>query len=81
MIVEDIFTITGKGTIALGEVDSGTIYLNDVVIVNGTNATVIGIEAFRKKLEYATKGDKIGMYLSGIDQDSINRGDIIKKEN
>ena len=84
MPVEDVFTITGRGTVATGRVERGTLHLNDEVEIVGvkeeTQKTVItGIEMFRKLLDYALAGDNIGVLLRGINRDQIERGQVLAK--
>ena len=81
--VEDVFTITGRGTVATGRVERGSLKLNDEVEIVGirpTRKTVcIGIEMFRKLLDYATAGDNVGVLLRGIDRSSVQRGQVLAK--
>ena len=84
MPVEDVFTITGRGTVATGRVERGTLHLNDEVEIVGvkeeTQTTVItGIEMFRKLLDEAQAGDNIGALLRGINRDQIERGQVLAK--
>ena len=84
MPVEDVFTITGRGTVATGRVERGTLHLNDEVEIVGvkeeTQKTVItGIEMFRKLLDEAQAGDNIGALLRGINRDQIERGQVLAK--
>ena len=84
MPVEDVFTITGRGTVATGRVERGTLHLNDEVEIIGvkeeTQKTVItGIEMFRKLLDVAQDGDNIGALLRGINRDQIERGQVLAK--
>ena len=84
MPVEDVFTITGRGTVATGRVERGTLHLNDEVEIVGvkeeTQKTVItGIEMFRKLLDEAQAGDNIGTLLRGINRDQIERGQVLAK--
>ncbi len=82
MPVEDVFTITGRGTVATGRVERGTLHLNDEVeilgIKEGVDKTVVtGIEMFRKMLDEAQAGDNIGALLRGVDRDKIQRGQVL----
>ena len=82
MPVEDVFTITGRGTVATGRVERGTLHLNDEVEIIGikedVQKTVItGIEMFRKLLDEAQAGDNIGALLRGINRDQIQRGQVL----
>ena len=84
MPVEDVFTITGRGTVATGRVERGTLHLNDEVEIIGvkeeTQKTVItGIEMFRKLLDEAQAGDNIGALLRGINRDQIERAQVLAK--
>lgn len=81
MAVEDIFSITGRGTVATGRVERGKIKVGDAVEIVGISATqnsvVTGIEMFRKLLDYGEAGDNVGLLLRGIDKDKIERGQVI----
>lgn len=79
LMVEDIFSITGRGTVVTGRVTSGTIRVGDEVTISpsGIRTTVTGIEQFRKSLDYAEAGDNIGMVLSGVSRDQVQRGNTI----
>ena len=83
MPVEDVFTITGRGTVATGRVERGQLSLNDeleIVGIKETQKTVAtGIEMFRKLLDYAESGDNIGVLLRGINRDQIQRGQVLAK--
>ncbi len=84
MPVEDVFTITGRGTVATGRVERGTLHLNDELEVVGikeeTRKTVCtGIEMFRKMLDEAQAGDNIGALLRGIQRTEIERGQVLAK--
>ncbi len=84
MPVEDVFTITGRGTVATGRVERGTLRLQEEVEIVGiseeTRKTVItGIEMFRKLLDQAEAGDNVGLLLRGINRDQIERGQVICK--
>ena len=83
MPVEDVFTITGRGTVATGRVERGTIVINtEVEIVGITDtqkAVVTGVEMFRKLLDRAEAGDNIGALLRGITRDKIQRGQVLAK--
>ena len=84
MPVEDVFTITGRGTVATGRVERGTLHLNDELEIVGvkeeTQKTVVtGIEMFRKMLDEAQAGDNIGALLRGINRDQIVRGQVLAK--
>jgi elongation factor Tu len=84
MPVEDVFTITGRGTVATGRVERGTLHLNDEVEIIGiredTKKTVVtGIEMFRKMLDEAQAGDNIGALLRGVQRTEIERGQVLAK--
>ncbi len=84
MPVEDIFTITGRGTVATGRVERGTLHLNDPLEILGVKekvqtTVVTGIEMFRKMLDEAMAGDNIGALLRGINRDEIVRGQVLAK--
>ena len=83
MSVEDVFTITGRGTVATGRVERGQLKLNDEVEIVGIRDTkkvvVTGIEMFRKQLDYAEAGDNAGVLLRGINRDDIERGQVLAK--
>ena len=84
MPVEDVFTITGRGTVSTGRVDRGKINLNDKVQIVGLmdeprDTTVTGIEMFRKLLDYAEAGDNIGALLRGIAKTEVERGQVLAK--
>ena len=82
MPVEDVFSITGRGTVATGRVERGTLHLNDYVEIVGIkeeNRTVVvtGIEMFRKLLDEAQAGDNIGALLRGVQRTDIERGQCL----
>ena len=82
MPVEDVFTITGRGTVATGRVERGTLHLNEEVEIVGIReetqkTTVTGIEMFRKLLDEAEAGDNIGALLRGIRREDIERGQVL----
>ena len=83
MPVEDVFTITGRGTVATGRVERGQVKLNDQVEIVGikeTKSTVVtGVEMFRKLLDYAEAGDNIGVLLRGVTRDEVERGQVLAK--
>ena len=83
MPVEDVFTITGRGTVATGRVERGVVKVGDVVEIIGMgsdkNTTVTGVEMFRKLLDQAQAGDNIGVLLRGIQRTEIERGQILAK--
>lgn len=84
MPVEDVFTITGRGTVATGRVERGQVKINEKVHIVGLmdepkETTVTGIEMFRKLLDYAEAGDNIGTLLRGIAKNDIERGQVLAK--
>ncbi|MCI0331028.1 MAG: elongation factor Tu, partial [candidate division Zixibacteria bacterium] len=83
MPVEDVFSITGRGTVGTGRVDRGKIKVGDEVErvgIKETKKTVVtGVEMFRKLLDYAEAGDNVGLLLRGIEKDELERGMVIAK--
>ncbi|WP_372867912.1 elongation factor Tu [Planomicrobium okeanokoites] len=84
MPVEDVFSITGRGTVATGRVERGQIKVGDNVDIIGINeeaksTTVTGVEMFRKLLDYAEAGDNIGALLRGVSREDIQRGQVLAK--
>ena len=83
MSIEDVFTITGRGTVVTGRVERGQLKLNDTVEIVGikeTKSTVVtGIEMFRKQLDYAEAGDNAGVLLRGISREEVERGQVLAK--
>ena len=83
MPIEDVFTITGRGTVVTGRVERGQIKVNDPVEIVGIKETqtsvVTGVEMFRKLLDYAEAGDNIGALLRGINRDQVQRGQVLAK--
>ena len=84
MPVEDVFSITGRGTVATGRVERGVVKIGDVVDIIGIveepkATTVTGVEMFRKLLDYAEAGDNIGALLRGVSRDDIQRGQVLAK--
>ena len=84
MPVEDVFTISGRGTVATGRVERGVLNLNEKVEIVGLSdekreTTVTGIEMFHKLLDYAEAGDNIGALLRGIDRQGVERGQVLSK--
>ena len=82
MPVEDVFTITGRGTVATGRIERGTIKLQSPVEIVGmqekpTNTVVTGIEMFHKMMEQGQAGDNVGLLLRGVDRDGIERGQVV----
>lgn len=84
MPVEDVFSITGRGTVATGRVERGVVKVGDVVEIVGfteepKSTTVTGVEMFRKLLDYAEAGDNIGALLRGVSREEIERGQVLAK--
>ena len=83
MSIEDVFTITGRGTVVTGRVERGMLKLNDEVEIVGLKPTkktvVTGIEMFRKSLDYAEAGDNAGVLLRGISREDVERGQVLAK--
>lgn len=84
MLVEDVFSIRGKGTVVTGRIKSGSIRTGDTVTLqcfNGTTRSVlvVGIEKIDKRLNFAQAGDNVGMLLKGVSNADIGRGDILIK--
>ena len=84
MPVEDVFTITGRGTVATGRVERGEVKLQDEVEIIGLTTerrktVVTGVEMFRKLLDQAEAGDNIGALLRGVDRKDIERGQVLCK--
>ena len=84
MSIEDVFTISGRGTVVTGRVERGKLNLNDEVEIVGlrdTRKTVVtGIEMFRKSLDYAESGDNAGVLLRGISREDVERGQVLAKQ-
>ena len=84
MPVEDVFSITGRGTVATGRVERGQVKVGDVIEIVGIaeeakSTTVTGVEMFRKLLDYAEAGDNIGALLRGVAREDIQRGQVLAK--
>ena len=83
MSIEDVFTITGRGTVVTGRVERGTLKLNDEVEIVGIKPTqktvVTGIEMFRKQLDFAEAGDNAGVLFRGIAREDVERGQVLAK--
>ena len=83
MPVEDVFSITGRGTVATGRIETGVIHVGDEVQILGLGedkkSTVTGVEMFRKLLDEGQAGDNVGLLLRGIDKDEVKRGMVIAK--
>ena len=84
MPIEDIFSITGRGTVVTGRIERGTIHVNDAVELVGFGdaprpTTVTGVEMFRKLLDQGEAGDNVGLLLRGIDKKDVKRGEVVAK--
>ena len=84
MAIEDVFTITGRGTVVTGKVDRGVVKVNETVEIVGireksTTTTVTGIEMFRKLLDEAQAGENVGLLLRGIKREDVERGQVVVK--
>ncbi|MBA2176924.1 elongation factor Tu [Halobacillus locisalis] len=84
MPVEDVFSITGRGTVATGRVERGQVKVGDEIEIIGLaeearKTTITGVEMFRKLLDYAEAGDNIGALLRGVNREDINRGQVLAK--
>ena len=84
MPIEDIFSITGRGTVVTGRIETGTIHVNDAVELVGfgdapRSTTVTGVEMFRKLLDQGEAGDNVGLLLRGIDKKDVKRGEVVAK--
>ena len=84
MPIEDIFSITGRGTVVTGRIETGTIHVNDAVELVGfgdapRSTTVTGVEMFRKLLDQGEAGDNVGLLLRGIDKKEVKRGEVVAK--
>ncbi len=82
--VEDVFSITGRGTVATGRVERGVVKVGDEIEIIGlaeeaSKSTITGVEMFRKLLDYAEAGDNIGALLRGVAREDINRGQVLAK--
>ena len=86
MPVEDVFTITGRGTVATGRVERGTVKISETVEIVGLaedtrSVVVTGVEMFRKQLDQAMAGDNVGLLLRGVQRSDIERGQVLAKPN
>ena len=84
MPIEDIFSITGRGTVVTGRIEAGTIHVNDPVELVGFNeksrtSVCTGVEMFRKLLDQGEAGDNVGLLLRGIDKKEVKRGEVVAK--
>ena len=85
MPIEDVFSITGRGTVVTGRIEAGTIHVNDPAEIVGLShdkpktTVVTGVEMFRKLLDQGEAGDNVGLLLRGIDKKEVKRGEVIAK--
>ncbi|MBQ1936270.1 MAG: elongation factor Tu [Bacteroidales bacterium] len=84
MPIEDVFSITGRGTVVTGRIETGTIHVGDAAEIVGfndkaKNTVVTGVEMFRKLLDQGEAGDNVGLLLRGIDKKEVRRGEVIAK--
>ncbi len=83
MAIEDVFTITGRGTVATGKIDSGIVHVGDKVEILGIkekrDTTVTGVEMFRKLMDEGQAGDNVGLLLRGVERTDIERGQVVAK--
>ena len=79
-MVEDVFTIIGRGTVVTGRVSSGELHIGDIVSISGRISTSVqGIEMFRKKTEVVKAGENCGIFLGDISREDIHKGDYLTK--
>ena len=83
MTVEDVFSITGRGTVVTGRVESGSVALGDIVRLgrmdgSGRDVAVTGIEMFRKMMDRAEQGDNVGLLLRDVERNGVGRGDVLE---
>lgn len=83
MTVEDVFSITGRGTVVTGRVESGSVALGDIVRLgrmdgSGRDVAVTGIEMFRKMMDRAKQGDNVGLLLRDVERNGVGRGDVLE---
>lgn len=84
IVVEDVFSITGKGSVITGRIQSGCVAIGDIVTLRRRDGSVrevavCGIEMFRKMLNRAVKGDNVGLLLRGLTKDDVGKGDILER--
>lgn len=84
LVVDDVFSITGRGTVVTGKVSAGSFKVGDpveVVIQNGESipSTITGIEAFRKLKDTAHKGENVGLLLRGFERKDVSQGDLVRQ--
>ena len=81
LVIEDVFSITGRGTVVTGRIQKGQIHIGESVTLLRTNAQieVTGIEQFRKVMDSASEGDNVGLLLRGVGRDEVVSGDVLTK--
>ena len=79
MVIDDVFSIIGRGTVVVGTIDLGEIQVGDTVYLNDRMVTIDGIEMYRKKFDSAKEGDTCGILLKDISKNEVKKGDILKK--
>jgi elongation factor Tu len=81
MTVKDVFFIRGRGTVVTGQVETGSLHVGDEIYLNGQNGSrqviVMGIEMFRKILDYAQPGDNVGVLLREVRKEDVQQGDVL----
>ena len=82
MTIADVFTIVGRGTVVTGQVESGSVSTGDTVRLTGPGGAprkieIAGVEMFRKQVDTANSGDKVGLLLCGVDKQSLGQGDVL----
>jgi elongation factor Tu len=81
MTVQDVFSIRGRGTVVVGQIESGTLLVGDEIYIQGTGssrrAVVAGLEMFRKQVPQAQAGDNIGVLLRDLNKQDVKRGDVL----
>lgn len=84
LTVEDVFSITGRGTVVTGRVAAGSVAVGDTVTLRRADGTarqivVTGVEKFRKMCNWAVEGDNVGLLLRGLERSEVSRGDVLEK--
>lgn len=84
IVVEDVFSITGRGTVITGRVQSGCVAVGDIVTLrrldgSAREVAVCGIEMFRRMLDRAVKGDNVGLLLQGLTKSDVGKGDVLER--
>ena len=84
MTVEDVFSITGRGTVVTGRVQAGTVTVGEQVLLSRAGQPILqvevtGVEMFRKTVRTATAGDNVGLLLRGVTRDQVTKGDVLSK--